>query len=210
MLQEVKEQAKVLGEPVFNDEGDDGANEKYTLSFQYFLNVNKLVITYAIRQAAPVMADIKAKRREALENYEDDLFEDLVMQTVLVEQKTIEVFRSVLYSQLDLRPRDLIKAKVKYLMDPEYNAKFEAELGTLKDAINAAFVEIEESSEEIDEEKCLKAWRTLELANISKEQKVSDYGRSNPNLPLQMRTNFAQIENIKLDDHFFNDTGLEV
>ena len=54
-------------------------------------------------------------------------------------------------------------------MDPEYNAKFEAELQTLKDAINTAFVEIEESSEEIDEEKCLKAWRTLELANISKE-----------------------------------------
>ena len=56
------------------------------------------------------------------------MFDDLVHQTVLVEHKAIEVFRDIVYPEVDLRPRDLIKAKVKYLMDPVQNAKIEAEL----------------------------------------------------------------------------------
>ena len=63
-----------------------------------------------------------------MESYEDELFDDLVLQTVLVEHRAIEILRDIVYPEVDLRPRDLIKAKVKYLMDPVQNAKFEAEL----------------------------------------------------------------------------------
>ena len=62
---------------------------------------------------------MREERREALENYEDELFEELVLQAVLLEQKAIENFRDIVYPAVDLRTRDLIKAKVKYLLDPE-------------------------------------------------------------------------------------------
>ena len=95
-----------------------------------------------------------------MESYEDELFDDLVLQTVLVEHKAIEILRDIVYPEVDLRPRDLIKAKVKYLMDPIQNAKFEAELQALKVSLKST--SIEAPSEEITEEKVLSSWRTLE------------------------------------------------
>ena len=65
------------------------------------------------------MTEMRQERREALESYEDELFEELVLQAILLEQKVIESIKDILYPELDIRPRDLIKAKVKYLMDPE-------------------------------------------------------------------------------------------
>lgn len=64
------------------------------------------------------MAEMRVERREALECYEDELFEELVLQAVLLEQKVIENIKEIVYPEVDLRTRDLIKAKVKYLMDP--------------------------------------------------------------------------------------------
>ena len=84
------------------------------------------------------MSDIRQERREALENYEDELFEDLVLKTVLLEQKVIEKFKDIVYPEVDLRTRDIIKAKVKYLMNAEQNSKFEAELNTLKDSLQSS------------------------------------------------------------------------
>ena len=81
---------------------------------------------------------MRQERREALESYEDELFEELVLQAILLEQKVIESIKDILYPELDIRPRDLIKAKVKYLMDPEQNAKYEGELNTLRDSLTAA------------------------------------------------------------------------
>ena len=108
------------------------------LTFDFFVAVNKTIVTLAYQHIEPQMTELREQRREALENYEDELFEDLVLQSVLLEQKAIENFGPIVYPEVDLRTRDLIKAKVRYLMDPEQNTKFEAELNVLKDSLKAA------------------------------------------------------------------------
>jgi len=39
---------------------------------------------------------LREKRREALENYEDDLFEELLLQDVYIEDKAGDMIRCVL------------------------------------------------------------------------------------------------------------------
>ena len=121
--------------------------------------------------------EICEQRREALESYEDELHEELVLKTVLTEQRVIEKFRNIVYPVVDLRTRDLIKAKVKYLMDPVMNMKFEAELQGLKDTLK--FLQL---TEEVDltNEQVYESWRILEKGNIAREQKVGDFTRENP------------------------------
>ena len=114
-LKDIKARALALGPPQFTEDDEDNA-----LTFEFFLAVNRVIVTCAYRQIEPQLTDLKLERREALENYEDDLFEDLVLKTVLLEQKAIDKFKDFVYPQVeDLRTRDLIKAKVKYLMDAE-------------------------------------------------------------------------------------------
>ena len=155
-LEEVKSRSAELGEPQFDD---PMYSEDCALSFEYFLNVNKVIVECALKQVETLLNELKEQRREALESYEDELFDDLVLQTVLVEHKAIEILRDIVYPEVDLRPRDLIKAKVKYLMDPVQNAKFEAELQVLKVSLKSTSIE---APEEITEDKVLSSWRTLE------------------------------------------------
>ena len=69
---------------------------------------------------------------------------------------------------------------------------------------------MEVPSEEITEEKVLSSWRTLEQENIARENKIADHNRDNKDLPRQMLTSYAQIELIKQEDNFFNDTGMDI
>ena len=59
--------------------------------------INRVIVTCAYKQIEPQLGDLKAERREALENYEDDLYEDLVLKTVLLEQKAVEKFKDFVY-----------------------------------------------------------------------------------------------------------------
>jgi len=109
------------------------------------------------------VSGLEAQRREALENYEDEVFEDLVLKQVLFEHKTEEALRDVVFSELGLRTRDIVKAKVKYLMDADLNARFEREVAELRDQLGGA-----KEAKELTEEQVLKAWRTYTRAKILK------------------------------------------
>ena len=137
------------------------------------------------------MKDFRDQRREAIESYEDELFEDLVLQTVYKEQTAVEVFRDIVYPEIDLGRRDLIKAKVKYLMDPVQNAKFESKLEALKDEIQAS--QHSSTDLQLTKDQVLTAWRTLEKSNIELDQKVRDFTRDNPEVLKQMITAFKQV-----------------
>lgn len=116
--------ARIIGEMKF-DNGENVPDLDDVLSFDYFLAVHKLVVEFAMKLIMEMTHELKGKRREALENYEDDLFEDLLLQEVLLEDKAVYVIRNFLFPVLDLRTRDLVKAKVKYLLDPALNSQFE-------------------------------------------------------------------------------------
>lgn len=143
MLNKVIRVAKSLGEPEFNDEDEDGA-----LTFEYFVRVNHVIVEHALEQISGQLKEMRDRRREAIENYEDDVFEELVLQTVLLEQRSIEIFQSIVYPAVDLRTRDLIKAKVKYLMNSDQNSKFEAELQQLKDRVETSQLPVQEVTKE--------------------------------------------------------------
>ena len=98
------------------------------LTFDYFIAVHKLSVEFALKLISEQKDELRQQRREALENYEDELFEDLLLQDVLLEDKAVDEIRSILLAELGLRTRDLVKAKVKYLLDPASNSKFEQEL----------------------------------------------------------------------------------
>lgn len=116
-----------------------------------------------------------------MENYDDELYDDVVLQTILAEVKTMDVFKDIVNALLELRPRELIKAKVKYLLDPEYQAKFEQELSKVRESLLAS-EEIKDGGEPIPEDKILQIWRDYEKANIAKEQSTADYARKYPDL----------------------------
>ena len=72
-------------------------SEDSALSFEYFLNVNKVIVECALKQVESLLNELKELRREALESYEDELFDDLVLQTVLVEHRATEIMRDIVY-----------------------------------------------------------------------------------------------------------------
>ena len=43
-----------------------------------------------------------------------------------------------------------------------------------------------------------------------REQSIVDFARRNPDLPKQMVGSFAQVEALRQEDNFFNDTGFEI
>ena len=49
------------------------------MTFEYFLTVNKLILTFTLKQIKNVTDELKQERREALENYDDELYDDLVL-----------------------------------------------------------------------------------------------------------------------------------
>lgn len=48
-----------------------------------------MIVNHALTQVSEQLKDLRERRREAIESYEDDLFEELVLQTVMLEQKSI-------------------------------------------------------------------------------------------------------------------------
>lgn len=53
------------------------------------------MLTFALKQIKPYLQELKDERREALENYDDELFDNLVLQTVMLEQKSVGVFKDI-------------------------------------------------------------------------------------------------------------------
>ena len=51
------------------------------------------------------MKDLRNRRIEAIESYEDELHDELVLQTVYLEQTVIEIFRDIVFPVLDLTKR---------------------------------------------------------------------------------------------------------
>ena len=85
LLASLKLKASELSEIKFVEDLEDD-----TIAFEYFLNVNKLILTFALLQIEGLVRELQSQRREALENYEDDLFDDLILEQLLVEQKALE------------------------------------------------------------------------------------------------------------------------
>ena len=122
LLIQLRQETNILGLPQFNEDDEDD-----TLTFDYFMRVNKLIITFALRSIKIQIQDLREERREALENYEDELFQDLLLQQIHLEGKAMDAISIIVYADLNLRMRDIVKAKVKYLHDPALNSQFEQE-----------------------------------------------------------------------------------
>ena len=118
----------------------------------------------------------------------------------------MDLLREKVYQELGLRIRDIVKAKVKYMHDPSLNTQFDSELRQLKSQLQAE----SQNAKELTEAQVLKAWRQYEKSNIMREQSIVDFARRNPDLPKQMVGSFAQVEALRQEDNFFNDTGFEI
>ena len=86
------------------------------------------------------------------------MFEDLMLQTVLLESKAMDLLREKVYQELGLRIRDIVKAKVKYMHDPSLNTQFDSELRQLKSQLQAE----SQDAKDLTEAQVLKAWRQYE------------------------------------------------
>ena len=99
LLEKVKEAAQALGEPQFTEDTDDA------LTFDYFVSVHEVAVRHAFIHLEQMMKDLRNRRIEAIESYEDELHDELVLQTVYLEQTVIEIFRDIVFPVLDLTKR---------------------------------------------------------------------------------------------------------
>jgi hypothetical protein len=187
-------EGKVLGEPQYKQDG--------TMTFDYFLETNKIITKYVIKQTAEGLAEHAVKRRAAIKANNEEEFQKLVLNTANWEQLTQTLIQANLYQALKVPKQVFEKSQQVYLMEPQKRTVFEEELQSLRESMRTR------QPQELTREQCLDAVKRLEAAKFEAQKKMYEFVRSQRVAP-QMINAVIKVEKLKADDHFFNETGIE-
>lgn len=188
------EEGKQLGEPEYKKDG--------TMTFDFFLETNKIITKYVIKQTRQGLAEHAVKRRAAIKAGNEEEFQKLVMATANWEQLTQTLIQANLYQALKVPKQVFEKSAQVYLMEPSKRTIYEEELQALRDSMRST------TARELTREECLDSVRRLEQAKFEAQKKMYEFVRSQRVAP-QMINAVIKVEKLKADDHFFNETGIE-
>ena len=114
------EEGKGLGEPEYKKDG--------TMTFDFFLETNKIITKYVIQQTRAGLAEHAVKRRAAIAAGNEEEFQKLVMATANWEQLTQTLIQANLYQALKVPKQVFEKSAQVYLMEPSKRTIYEEEL----------------------------------------------------------------------------------
>ena len=172
------------------------------MTFDYFLETNKIVIRHVINQTKEGLKAHAVERRQAIADNNEEQFQKLVLKTANWEQLTQSMIQATLYQSLKVPKQVYEKSAQTYLMDPEKRTVYEEEIQALRDQVRDRQVQ------ELTREQVLDSVRRLENAKFEAQKKMYDYVRTQ-RVPPQMINAVIKVEKLKADDVFFNETGFE-
>ena len=188
------EEGKGLGEPEYKKDG--------TMTFDFFLETNKIITKYVIQQTRAGLAEHAVKRRAAIAAGNEEEFQKLVMATANWEQLTQTLIQANLYQALKVPKQVFEKSAQVYLMEPSKRTIYEEELQSLRDSMRST------TARELTREETIDSVRRLEQAKFEAQKKMYEFVRTQRVAP-QMINAVIKVEKLKADDHFFNETGIE-
>lgn len=194
VVQKLVKEGKDLGNPQYKQDG--------TMTFDYFLETSKIVTKYVILQTKDGLLEHAVKRRQAIKEGNDELFQKLVLNTANWEQLTLQLIQGNLYQALKVPKQVFEKSAQTYLMEPSKRTIYEEELQSLRDNLRGR------TPQELTREQVIDSVRRLEAAKFEAQKKMYEFVRSQRVAP-QMINAVIKVEKLKADDHFFNETGIE-
>ena len=194
VVEELIAEGKALGEPQYKQDG--------TMTFDYFLETSKIVIKYTIQQTQAGLAEHAVKRREAIAEGKEEVFQQLVLKTANWEQLTNTLIQANLYQALKVPKNVFEKSAQTYLMDPSKRTVYEEEIQALRDSLR------DRKPKELTRDEVIKSVKLMEDAKFEAQKKMYDFVRTQRVAP-QMINAVIKVEKLKADDRFFNETGIE-
>jgi hypothetical protein len=194
LVEQLVEDGKALGEPQYKQDG--------TMTFDFFLETNKIITKYVILQTKDGLVEHAVKRRAAIKAGNEEEFQKLVLSTANWEQLTQTLIQANLYQALKVPKQVFEKSAQVYLMEPQKRTVYEEELQGLREGMR------DRQPAELTREQCIDAVKRLELAKFEAQKKMYEFVRSQRVAP-QMINAVIKVEKLKADDHFFNETGIE-
>ena len=187
-------EGKALGEAQYKQDG--------TMTFDYFLETSKLVVKYTFLQTKDGLEEHQKKRRQAIKDKDEEMFQKLVLETANWEQLTNTLIQANLYQALKVPKQVFEKSAQVYLMEPKKRTIYEEEVQSLRETLR------DKKPRELTRDEVLSSVRHLEQAKFEAQKKMYEFVRTQKVAP-QMINAVIKVEKLKADDHFFNETGIE-
>ena len=125
-----------------------------------------------------------------------------MLKTANWEQLTQTMVQAALYQALKVPKQVFEKSAQTYLMDPSKRTTYEENIQEVRDSMR------DRQPVELTREQVLDSVRRLEAAKFEAQKKMYELVKTQRVAP-QMVNAVIQVEKLKADDHFFNETGIE-
>lgn len=173
-----------------------------TMTFDYFLETNKLIWKYSELKMRDGMKEYIAKRRSALKEKNDKEYTTVVMDSAQWEQQVNGTTAQILYSALKVSRESYELSLRFYMLDPTKRAMIEEETNKVKESVR------EHEAKVLTKEEILKATERLEQLKFEAQKTMYNLVRGK-RVHQSMIDGVIRIEKMKADDTFFNEFGYE-
>jgi len=173
-----------------------------TMTFDYFLETNKLIWKYSELKMREGMKEYVAKRRAALKEKKDKEYTTIVMDSAQWEQQVNGTTAQILYSALKVTRENYELSLRFYMLDPTKRAMIEEETNKVKESVR------EHEPKELNKEELLKATERIEQLKFEAQKTMYNLVRGK-RIHQSMIDGVIRIEKMKADDTFFNEFGYE-
>lgn len=194
MLDQLVEEGLAFGQPQIKQDG--------SMTFNYFLQTSKLIAKYVAKHTAGGLESYATQRRAALTAGNQDEFHRLSLETINWEQRVNEILEATLYQALQVHKDIVDHSSQMYMMEPSKRTIYEEEMQALKDSMRTR------TPRELTREQIVDCVRRLEAAKLVAQKKMYEFVKRERASP-QMVNAVIKVEQIKADDVFFNETGIE-
>mmetsp|Transcript_78076 Transcript_78076/g.107919 ORF Transcript_78076/g.107919 Transcript_78076/m.107919 type:complete len:133 (+) Transcript_78076:966-1364(+) len=126
------------------------------MTFDYFLETNKLIWRYSELKMREGMKEYVTKRRAALKEKNEKEYTAIVMDSAQWEQQVVGTTAQILYSALKVSRENYELSLRFYMLDPTKRAMIEEETNKVKEAVR------EHEAKVLNKEEVLKATERLE------------------------------------------------
>lgn len=125
VLKQLCEDGEKLGKPEYKQDG--------TMTFDYFLESSKLIITYAYNFTKDGLAKHAEERRQAVKDKDQERVQKLILEAANWEQLATQIIQGTMYQHVKV-PRPVFEKSMQaYMMDPEKRTIYEDEIQKLRE-----------------------------------------------------------------------------
>jgi len=170
------------------------------MTFDYFIQVSKVILKYKEQICAADLAASVTERRELLKAEKYEEFNKLAIELSNWETQVTSNIEARLYSTLKVTKTVVEKSQNKYLMDFEKRTQYEIEMEETRVTKRAPV--------ELTKAQCLDALTHMEKAKFDVQVRMYDFVRLQKDNPTLINAK-VRVEELKQADLLFIKTGIE-